>query len=163
MQPIHYCVLGYFWLLFRRKLCVLPLFMDCFEVAALAASFASHMVAGVSFSDSGPLEVGRESNDFCQRWTSRQFPSVQVQWLLVLGAADVNCDVTVFSTLWNNFFTVVTPSAKLWNFAPCENSHYAVMYVVSTPSAKFLFHAKISRYMVYICAYLSLCDDMHVI
>ena len=149
MQPIHYCVLGYFWLLFRRKLCVLPLFMDCFEVAALAASFASHMVAGVSFSDSGPLEVGRESNDFCQRWTSRQFPSVQVQWLLVLGAADVNCDVTVFSTLWNNFFHSSNSICKTMKF--CTMRKFSLCgYVCSINSIReILFHAKISRYMVY--------------
>ena len=37
-------------------------------------------------------------------------------------------------------------------------------YVCSINSIReILFHAKISRYMVYICAYLSLCDDMHVI
>ena len=54
------------------SLCVnfvyLPLFADCFDAVVVAASFASRMVAGVSFSDSGPLVSGRESNDIRQYW-----------------------------------------------------------------------------------------------
>ena len=41
----------------------LPIFTDCFEAAALAASFDSRMVAGLSLSVSGPLESGRESRN----------------------------------------------------------------------------------------------------
>ena len=55
------CGLAYFSLLFRCEL-----YTGCFEVAALATSFVSHMVAGGSFSSSGPLMSGRKSNDFCQ-------------------------------------------------------------------------------------------------
>ena len=46
----------------------LPFFADCFDAKVVAASFASRMVARVSFSDSGPLVSGRESNDFRQYW-----------------------------------------------------------------------------------------------
>ena len=44
----------------------LPFFADYFDAVAVAASFTSRMVARVSFSDSGPLVLGRESNDFRQ-------------------------------------------------------------------------------------------------
>ena len=46
----------------------LPFFADCFDAVAVAASFVSCMVARISFSDSGPLVLGKESNDFRQYW-----------------------------------------------------------------------------------------------
>ena len=43
-----------------------PLFVDCFKAVALVASFASRMVMGVNYSDSGTLNSGKESEDFHQ-------------------------------------------------------------------------------------------------